>query len=53
VREDADAEQLGWELGCLLDGVNRMHLAHPDRGVADRARRAIEDRLGTVSTRSG
>ena len=53
VREDADAEQLGWELGCLLDGVNRMHLAHPDRGVADRARRAIEDRLDRISIGSG
>lgn len=53
VREDADAEQVGWELGCLLDGANRMHLAHPDRGSADRARRAIRDRLARVSTGSG
>lgn len=51
VREDADAEQVGWELECLLDGVNRNHLAHPEHSGADRARRAIRDRL--VSTVSG
>lgn len=45
-----DPEQLGWELGCLLAGANSSHLARGGTIVLERARRAIRDRLNTVST---
>jgi AcrR family transcriptional regulator len=50
VREDADPQQVAWELACLLDGVNRLHVTHPYQPAAERARRAIQDRLDRIAT---
>jgi hypothetical protein len=52
VRPEVDADQLAWELGCLLNGANETHVAHPDRPSSDRARRAIQDRLGSAAIRT-
>jgi AcrR family transcriptional regulator len=50
VRPEVDADQLAWELGCLLAGANESHVARPDRPASDRARRAIRDRLSSAAT---
>jgi AcrR family transcriptional regulator len=50
VRPGIDADQVGWELGCLLTGANDAHVAHPERPRSDRARRAIRDRLDSAAT---
>jgi AcrR family transcriptional regulator len=41
----ADAEQLGWELNCLLAGANDSHAVDAGPLALDRARRAIRHRL--------
>jgi len=50
VRPELDADQVGWELGCLLAGANDAHVVHPDRPGGDRARRAIRERLDSAAT---
>ena len=45
----ADAEQLGWELDCLLAGANDSHAVNGGPLALDRARRAIGHRLDGVS----
>jgi AcrR family transcriptional regulator len=46
-----DAEQLGWELNCLLAGGNGSHAVNAGSLALDRARRAIGHRLDAVSVR--
>ena len=46
-----DAEQLGWELNCLLAGANDSHAVNAGPMALGRARRAITDRLEAVSVR--
>ena len=46
-----DAEQLGWELDCLLAGANDSHAVKAGPLALDRARRAIGHRLDAVSVR--
>src|SRR5215469_6678550 len=43
-----DADQLGWELDCLLAGANDSHAVDAEPVALDRARRAISYRLDTV-----
>ena len=45
IKASVDAEQLGWELHCLLAGANDRHLESRDRKDFERARRAIRERL--------
>lgn len=45
IKGSVDAEQLGWELHCLLAGANDRHLESRDRKDFERARRAIRERL--------
>src|SRR5215472_6690936 len=51
VDAEVDAEQLGWELGCLLAGANDSHAVNAGPLGLDRARRAIGHRLDAVSIR--
>jgi AcrR family transcriptional regulator len=44
-----EAEQLGWELNCLLAGANDSHAVNGSPLALDRARRAIRHRLNEVS----
>ena len=46
-----DAEQLGWELDCLLAGANDSHALDAGPVALGRARRAIGYRLDTASVR--
>lgn len=45
IRPDVDAEQLGWELQCLLAGANDGHLDPDDGKAFERARKGIHSRL--------
>lgn len=47
-----DPEQLGWEIHCLLAGANGLHAMAPSPLAAERARRAIRDRLDRARVRS-
>jgi AcrR family transcriptional regulator len=51
VDAEVDAEQLGWELGCLLAGANDSHAVNAGPMGLDRARRAIGNRLDAVTVR--
>ncbi len=44
-----DAEQVGWELNCLLAGANDSHAVNAGPLALDRARRAIRHRLDEIS----
>jgi AcrR family transcriptional regulator len=46
-----DAEQLGWELHCLLAGANDSHAVNAGPVALDRARRAIGHRLDGAAVR--
>ena len=46
-----DAEQLGWEISCLLAGGNDSHAANGGSLALDRARRAIGHRLDAAARR--
>jgi AcrR family transcriptional regulator len=46
-----DAEQLGWELDCLLGGANNAHAVNAGPLALDRARRAIGHRLDAATVR--
>jgi AcrR family transcriptional regulator len=46
-----DAEQVGWELHCLLAGANDSHAVNAGPVALDRARRAIGHRLDAASVR--
>lgn len=48
---EVDAEQLEWELNCLLAGANDSHAMKAGPLVLERARRAIGHRLGEASAR--
>ncbi len=49
VAEDVDPEQVGWELGSLLDGANQLHVAHPEQPARERALKAIHARLAAIA----
>jgi AcrR family transcriptional regulator len=51
IEAGVDAEQLGWELDCLLAGGNDSHTEYAGPVALDRARRAIRNRLEAVSVR--
>ena len=44
--EDAEPDQIAFELGVILAGTDIVSVLHDDLGVLDRARSAIRDRLG-------
>lgn len=46
LREDAEPDQIAFELGVILAGTDIVSVLHDDLGVLDRARSAIRDRLG-------
>src|SRR5215467_6339790 len=50
---EVDAEQLGWELDCLLAGANDSHAVDAEPVALDRARRAIRRWLEAVSVGRG
>ena len=52
VQPGTDAEQLAWELSCLLVGANGSFVIDGANVGIERARRAIRDRLERVATRS-
>jgi hypothetical protein len=43
---DADLAQLVFELGAILVGANLISVLHDDQSVIERARTAVERRLG-------
>jgi AcrR family transcriptional regulator len=45
-----DAEQVAWELSCLLAGANGSHVVDGENAGIERARRAIRDRLERIAT---
>jgi AcrR family transcriptional regulator len=51
IEAGVDAEQLGWELDCLLAGANDSHAVSAGPLALERARRAIGHRLDAVSVR--
>jgi AcrR family transcriptional regulator len=52
VKPDVDAEQVAWELSCLLVGANGSFVQDGGNVGIERARRAIRDRLERIATRS-
>jgi AcrR family transcriptional regulator len=50
IQRDVDAEQLAWELSCLLVGANGSFVLDGANVGIERARRAIRDRLERVAT---
>jgi AcrR family transcriptional regulator len=52
VQPEADAEQVAWELSCLLVGANGSFVKDGGSVGVDRARRAIRDRLERIATSS-
>ena len=52
VKPDVDAEQIAWELSCLLVGANGSFVQDGGNVGIERARRAIRDRLERIATRS-
>ena len=51
-KADVDAEQIAWELSCLLVGANGSFVQDGGNVGIERARRAIRDRLERIATRS-
>jgi AcrR family transcriptional regulator len=52
VRPGVDAEQVAWELSCLLVGANGSFVIDETGGGIERARRAIRDRLEGIAGRT-
>jgi AcrR family transcriptional regulator len=52
VRPGVDAEQVAWELSCLLVGANGSFVIDEAGGGIERARRAIRDRLEGIAGRT-
>lgn len=52
VQPDVDADQVAWELSCLLVGANGSFVLDGGSVGIERARRAIRDRLERIATRS-
>jgi AcrR family transcriptional regulator len=52
VQRSVDAEQVAWELSCLLVGANGSFIINGDTVGIERARRAIRDRLERIATPS-
>jgi len=52
VQADVDADQVAWELRCLLIGANGSFVEDGGSVGIERARRAIRDRLERIATRS-
>jgi AcrR family transcriptional regulator len=52
VQTGADAEQVAWELSCLLVGANGSFVRDGGNVGIERSRRAIRDRLERIATRS-
>ena len=52
IRPEVDAEQLAWELGCLLAGANDGFAVDGGRLSLERARRAIQERLHAAASQS-
>jgi AcrR family transcriptional regulator len=52
VRAGVDAEQVAWELSCLLVGANGSFVLDEAGGGIERARRAIRDRLEGIASRT-
>jgi AcrR family transcriptional regulator len=52
VQPDVDADQVGWELSCLLVGANGSFVIDGGNTGIERARRAIRDRLERIATPS-
>jgi AcrR family transcriptional regulator len=52
VRRSVDAEQVAWELSCLLVGANGSFVIDGAGVGIERARRAIRDRLERIATPS-
>jgi AcrR family transcriptional regulator len=52
VQQDVDAEQVAWELSCLLVGANGSFVQDGGNVGIERARRAIRDRLERIATPS-
>jgi AcrR family transcriptional regulator len=52
VRSGVDADQVAWELSCLLVGANGSFVLDGAGGGIERARRAIRDRLEHIAGRS-
>ena len=46
-----DAEQLAWELNCILIGANNSSVTDGGDVAFQRARRAIRDRLQAVAVK--
>lgn len=52
VQPGVDAEQVAWELRCLLIGANGTFVVDGENTGIERARRAIRDRLERIATPS-
>ena len=52
VQPRVDAEQVAWELSCLLAGANGNHVVDGAGAGIERARRAIRDRLERIASPS-
>jgi AcrR family transcriptional regulator len=52
-RDAIDADQVAWELNCLLAGANGSYVVQGGRVPFERARRAIRERLESVASRPG
>jgi hypothetical protein len=52
VQPDVDADQVAWELSCLLVGAHGSFVQDGGNVGIERARRAIRDRLERIATRS-
>ncbi len=48
---EVDADQLAWELNCLLIGANNSSVTDPGDVAFQRARRSIRDRLQAVAAK--
>jgi AcrR family transcriptional regulator len=52
IQPDVDADQIAWELSCLLVGANGSFVQNGGNVGLERARRAIRDRLERIATQS-
>jgi len=52
VRPGVDADQVAWELSCLLVGANGSFVLDEAGGGIERGRRAIRDRLEGIASRT-
>jgi AcrR family transcriptional regulator len=52
IQPDVDADQIAWELSCLLVGANGSFVQNGGNVGLERARRAIRDRLERIATPS-